>query len=145
MSLIRLRRASLLGHSIVSNHGIMGRRLTAIRWTSVHPRTQSSRDCSKSHTSVAKPCIAGKFAARLKPCPSYKILSVQWQQNRGISADRQRGIFGQIPRITFRRQDSWRRGFANPPKSAQKAQKTPLPMRWIVDIPAGVKSFVRWS
>jgi hypothetical protein len=32
-----------------------------------------------------------------------------------------------------------------PPKSAQKAQKAPLHMRRIVDIPAGVQSFVRWS
>jgi hypothetical protein len=60
-----------------------------------------------------KPCIAGKFAARLKPCPSYRVFSVRWRQDRGISADRQRGNFGQIPRIAFRRQDSeeW---FANP-------------------------------
>jgi hypothetical protein len=98
-----------------------------------------------SFSAACKAVYSWEICGAAEAVPFVEVFSVQWQQDRGISADRQRGIFGQIPRITFRRHDSCRRGLANPPKSAQKAQKAPLPMRWIVDIPAGVKSFVRGS
>jgi hypothetical protein len=132
-----------LSGMIVSNHGTMGGRLTAVRWTSVRSRTRSSRNCSKAIPQW--PCIAGKFAARLKPCPRTKFFPCNGGRTEVSPLSGREGFLEQIPRITFRRQDSRGDGLPNPPKSAQKAQKAPLLMRRIVDIPAGVKSFVRWS
>jgi hypothetical protein len=85
-----------------------------------------SRQDSKGHTLVAKAVYSREICGTAEAVPFVQRFSVQYRQDRGNSADRQRAIFGQIPRITFRRQDSRGDGLPNPPKKCAKSAKSPV-------------------
>jgi hypothetical protein len=69
---------------------------------------------------VAKAVYSWEICGTAEAVPFVQSFFVQWGQDRGISPDRQRGIFGQIPRITFRRQDSRGDGLPAPLKVRKK-------------------------